>query len=382
MKQKKILFINIGWEQHPTIELLIKKKFKIYGVCFDKENIYHNYFEKVLYCKFDEIKKIFKFVKQIKPDGVISDQCDFSYKIHSLITTKFKLLGPKFNNAKLFTNKLLQRKLLQKSNFKVPNFFSTTKFEDALKKMKKLNSKKIVIKPIDNRGGFGVNILQRNNLNKIIFNKSIKYSKSKNIIIEEFIEGDHYNLDGMCFNQKFKLMGVSYNKKMSNEIVNQHIYYDQKFLKKKEFNIFFNKICKIFKPNFGLIHAEIIVDKKKNIFLTEIANRGGGVRISNSILPYISGYDVNNYLIKIALKKKISLKKTIRKSKAVLIRFLPIRKNLSKSNIKNKNVIFFKKLSNYKIISNSSRRNFMIIAKGYDFSKINNIINLTLKKLI
>ena len=131
MKQKKILFINIGWEQHPTIELLIKKKFKIYGVCFDKENIYHNYFEKVLYCKFDEIKKIFKFVKQIKPDGVISDQCDFSYKIHSLITTKFKLLGPKFNNAKLFTNKLLQRKLLQKSNFKVPNFFSTTKSQSA-----------------------------------------------------------------------------------------------------------------------------------------------------------------------------------------------------------------------------------------------------------
>ena len=123
-----------------------------------------------------------------------------------------------------------------------------------------------MIKPTDNRGGIGVNIIKKKHFNKKIFNKSLAHSNNKNLIVEEFIKGDHYNLDGIVLNKKYKLLGISYNKKMENEKVNQYLHYDQKFLKKKMLKNFFYKLCKVFKPKFGLIHAEIIVDKKNNIF--------------------------------------------------------------------------------------------------------------------
>ena len=124
VKQKKILFINVGWEQFPTIKLLKKKGFKIYGICFQKEINDQEYFEKVLHCRFDQINEIINYTKKINPDGIISDQCDFSYLIHSKIAKKFNLIGPKIKDSKLFTDKIHQRKLLSKSKLKTPPFFS------------------------------------------------------------------------------------------------------------------------------------------------------------------------------------------------------------------------------------------------------------------
>ena len=381
VKQKKILFINIGWEQFPTVKLLKTRGYRIYGICFQKKIDNKKYFERVLICKFDQINRIIKFTKKINPDGIISDQCDFSYLIHSKISKKFNLIGPKIKESKLFTDKLLQRKLLTKFKLKTPNFFSAKKFKNALVKLKKLKNKKIVIKPTDNRGGIGINIINKNEFNKKIFLKALIHSKNKNLIIEEFIKGDHYNLDGLVFNGKYKLLGISYNKKMKNEKVNEAIYYSQNLLKKKKLKNFFYKICNVFKPKFGLIHAEIIIDKQNNIFLTEIANRGGGVRISNTVLSRVSGYDINDYLIQISLKRKIMLKRTLKKLKSVLIKFIPIRKKIHSLDSEIKNLIFFKKLTNFKIITDSSQRNFMIIAGGKNISEINNTIKKTLKKI-
>ena len=382
VKQKKILFINVGWEQFPTIKFLKKTGCKIYGICFQKKINHKEYFEKVLHCRLDQINEIINYTKKINPDGIISDQCDFSYLIHSKIAKKFNLIGPKIKDAKLFTDKIYQRKLLSKSKLKTPAFFSTKKYENAHIKLKKIESEKIVIKPSDNRGGIGVNIIKKKKFDKKIFFKSIIHSKSKNLIFEEFIDGDHYNLDGMVINNKCKLLGISYNQKMKNKIINKYLYYDQNLLKKKKLINFFYKLCNVFKPKFGLIHAEIIIDKQNNIYLTEIANRGGGIRISNTVLSRICGYNINDYLIKISLKKKIKLKKTIEKSKAILIKFLPIRKKINNLNYKTKNLIFFKKLTNYKAITDSSRRNFMIIAEGENMAKINNTIKKTLIKII
>ena len=75
------------------------------------------------------------------------------------------------------------------------------------------------------------------------------------------------------------------------------------------------------------------------------------------------------------------LKRTLKKLKSVLIKFIPIRKKIHNLDSEIKNLIFFKKLTNFKIITNSSQRNFMIIAGGKNISEINNTIKKTLKKI-
>ena len=48
VKQKKILFINVGWEQFPTIKFLKTKGYRIYGVCFQNKVFNQEYFESML----------------------------------------------------------------------------------------------------------------------------------------------------------------------------------------------------------------------------------------------------------------------------------------------------------------------------------------------
>ena len=79
----------------------------------------------------------------------------------------------------------------------------------------------------------------------------------------------------------------------------------QKFIKVKKFKIYFKALCRVFKPTFGLLHAEIIINKG-DIYLTEMANRGGGIRISNTVLNYTSGYNINEFLIQSALIKNLN----------------------------------------------------------------------------
>ena len=373
VKQKKILvFINCGWEQFPTVELALKKKYVLYAISFETNYFYKKYFKKVLYCAANEETKIFDFVNKIKPHGIISDQCDFSYMVQSKIAQKFKLKGPDLTQAKIFTNKLLQRKLISKSILKSPAFFSIKKFSQLnKKKLDKIKTKKIVIKPSDNRGGIGIKILQKSEFNEKNFTDALEYSQNKTIIVEEFIEGEHYNLDGLIINNKAFLVGISHNKKMKNMIVNKSLYYDVAFLKKKNISNYFKKLCEIFKPTFGFIHGEIIINKHNDIYLTEIANRGGGIRISNTVLEQISKWDMNDYIIQNSLYNKFNLSKKNKKTNNVLIKFLPIRTKVDKIKVDEKNIIFYKKLSNSKNITNGTERNFMVIAKGENIKDIN-----------
>ena len=86
---------------------------------------------------------------------------------------KFNLLGPTENKAKIFTNKLSQRKIISKSKLKFPNFFAT-KFSEINKNLNILKSEKVVMKPLDNRGGFGVVIKKKNKISKADFFKLYK----------------------------------------------------------------------------------------------------------------------------------------------------------------------------------------------------------------
>ncbi|MFX1314073.1 MAG: hypothetical protein ACFFHD_15915, partial [Promethearchaeota archaeon] len=68
------------------------------------------------------------------------------------------------------------------------------------------------------------------------------------------------------------------------------------------------KIVEAIKINFGFIHAEYIIDNNLNKpFLIEIANRGGGVHISNKILPKITGIDLQKKYIELAMGNSVKI---------------------------------------------------------------------------
>lgn len=381
INQNKIAFINIGWEQLSTIEHVKKLGFKVYGIAFSKKIENKKLYEKILVTKFDNFNLIKRFIIQNQISNIISDQCDYSYSIHSKLITRLKLKKKFTKNINLYIKKNKQRNFCKKNKILVPNYYSTTNFDKAIRNIKKFNKEKLIIKPVDNRGGIGVKIFKKNQFSKKIFNFALKKSHLRKVILEEYIEGDHYNIDGLYYKNKYHLLGVSINKKMKNGFINESIYYDKKFLKDKKFINYFNKIVKKFNPRYGMLHIEVIIDKSNKIYLTEIANRGGGVKISNLVLKYVSGIDIDNYLVNINTNKLYNLK-TIPEKKNVLIYFFQSKRSLNSLtlNEKNMNIIYFKLLNYNKKINNSADRNGVIICKGKNIKIIKKNIRKFIKK--
>ena len=59
----------------------------------------------------------------------------------------------------------------------------------------------------------------------------------------------------------------------------------------------------------GITHGEYIYcSKKKLFFLVEIACRGGGSGITDVAIPYLTNFNTSNFLINLALGRKISIK--------------------------------------------------------------------------
>ena len=72
---------------------------------------------------------------------------------------------------------------------------------------------------------------------------------------------------------------------------------------------------------FGITHAEYMIDANGNIFLIEIAARGGGTLISSNIIKWTSGVNVYQLLLQCLLGKSPAIESIALDKKAALLQF-------------------------------------------------------------
>ena len=115
---KKILVINLGWEQEPLLDRLSSYDVEIYGIHYNDDFYKKVKYKDVLICDLRDLNKILNYAEKIKPDAVISDQCDYSYFAQSFIGEKFKLPSANLRTAQIATNKYIQRVVSQEKKYK------------------------------------------------------------------------------------------------------------------------------------------------------------------------------------------------------------------------------------------------------------------------
>ncbi|MDI7189587.1 ATP-grasp domain-containing protein [Leptospira santarosai] len=294
---KKIIVINIGWEQEPLLDQLRNSGYEIYGIHFEKLN--YPFLKDLLVCDFRDLNKILGFAKSIRPDAVISDQCDYSHFAQAVVSEVLSLPGPTLSQAQISSNKLVQRSVAKLKGIKIPKFKSAITFEEAIVAADEIGFP-LIIKPVDNRGSIGVNKVGDIRELKDSFFNSLGESHSRTVIIEQFVEGFEITVDGYCFNGNPKSLTLAKKKHLDENVrVAMEIEYpgnigNELYLKAMKNN---EETIKALGYTFGMTHAEYIVDKNEEIYLVEAANRGGGVLTSELIVPNVSGIDLVNLYI-------------------------------------------------------------------------------------
>lgn len=299
-KKIKILVIAIGWEQEPLINRILEiENVELYGIHYNEEHSDFN-FKEVLYIDLLDLNKVISFANKIKPDVVISDQDDYAHLCQALVSDLLDIPGPSFYQAQISSNKYLQRIKCKETGIRHPEF----NLIYDLRQVGEFASKygyPIIIKPIDNRGSFGVKKIESESEIKTAYYESIQNSRSRLLIVEQFIKGQEVTVDGYCFkNDGPDSVAVATKVKLDDKLqVSFEINYPGDLDKK-----LYDKIMSVNKSviqklgyTFGMTHAEYIISEDEEIYLVEAANRGGGCYTSEIIVPENSGIDLLTYYI-------------------------------------------------------------------------------------
>jgi biotin carboxylase len=390
---KKILVINLGWEQEPLLDKLEEYDVEIYGIHYD-ENYYQTpKYKDVFITDLRNLEKILDYAKQIKPDAVISDECDYSYFAQALVAENLDLPGPRVKEALIATNKYLQRQKAKEQNILIPEFKLCTSIDDVFNFANDVGFP-IITKPVDNRGSFGVNKISSYNEIKSAFENAIINSHSRLVIVEKFIEGIHVTVDGYIHRKMGHKSLALAQKQLASEkdgktqvalnIKYPATFKDELYEKILKTNEIVNKKLGF---NFGMTHSEYMVTKNNDIYLIESANRGGGVYTSSLIVPNVTNINIIDQYICDSLKiKKNFFNKAIKKNDVTLKFFSfhegKIKNIIINGDFKNKEEILKFKLfiangdEIHRITTDASRHGFIITKND------NSNLDLELRKII
>ena len=204
--KKTILIIGSGVEQVEAYKIC--KKLKLTIVALDKNHKapclkFADYYIKASNRNLNDcIKKISAFNKKKKIDAFFSvgtDTTILQYKISKLLGLKF------FTNksAQISTNKIKMKNFFKTNKINTPKFKFVNKLLHIYKFAKK-NNFPIVLKPHDGRGAEGV--LKINNINDLNKYKKFYFKNlnKKKIIVEKFLRGKQYSIEGVIFNGKYE----------------------------------------------------------------------------------------------------------------------------------------------------------------------------------
>ena len=131
----------------------------------------------------------------------------------------------------------------------------------------------------------------------------------KEFLIEEYIEGDEFTIDGLVVNSQYYPMCISikemYKQNPNVSKMQTYSYYHDIYNYDTLRNTNKELIEKTGLP-FGLTHSEYKFNNGK-YYLIEAGARGGGSNLSGKIVPFMSGIDNYEYLIRQALDEDVSL---------------------------------------------------------------------------
>lgn len=252
-----------------------------------------------------------EFTLQIAKDwnviAVVTDQTDLPVRTIAYVCDHLGLPSIGYKTACLFTDKYLMREKCKEIGVKTIAYSLVDSLEEAKKFFIDLHHSAI-LKPINNQGSKGVYKVSSIEELEEKYAEATRYARGQKILIEEFITGQELVIEALAFDGKvtnlvcgdthyfevkdaFAAKDRIFPSMLDEEIVNKALNLNK-------------KIVSGFGLSRGLTHGEYIIDGH-DVYLIEIAARGGGVYISSDIIPLMTGFNTTSFIIDIATKSTV-----------------------------------------------------------------------------
>lgn len=293
---KKLLSLGGNYFQMTAVKTA--RELGIYVIDVDNvpDNPAHEYANEYHNISIVEKEKVLELAKRLNIDGIISYASDIGAVTAAYVAEKMGLPTNPYDSVELLTNKAKFREFLEKNGYNVP-LFGSFEEECIAQNYASQIGYPVIVKPVDSSGSKGVNKVSTDREFQQCFSEALKYSKSKTVIVEKFLERKEYQIDGdaFLFNENDLFFAVmdqhkDYKNAPYTPIGHSIPSCQNHKLQNKAYDIVFS-ILKKLKMKMGAFNIEYIVLPNNEIQIMEIGPRNGGNLISDAI-KYSTGMDL------------------------------------------------------------------------------------------
>jgi carbamoyl-phosphate synthase large subunit len=266
-------------------------------------------------------ERVLEIARKEKINGITSDQNDIPVETMGYVAEILNLTGNSYATSKIYCRKDLMREKCKEIGVPSLAYGIATDLQGTLKIAREIGYP-LICKPTDNQSSKGVFKVDDEDAIKRVFGEVLANAFSGEIIIEQFIEGEEYIVNGLAIeggykyllmleNENFNLKDICIPRErtsptgLSEEKVSELLSMDM-------------KINTSFGLANGMSHNEYLLNPQDDKFyLIDAAARGGGAFISSHLIPYACGFDITEILIRLALGEPLDINDYPPASKAV-----------------------------------------------------------------
>jgi len=301
LMDKAIIFVTAGRWQVPAIEMARELGFRSIAIDSNPEATGLRIADHSIITELTNIKEIIEGIDSLGVfiAGVISYCSEVGVSTASIIREHYDLGFPNSEQALIFLDKSLQRKKLDKEGYLNPKWqvIESIKDIDFIGNNFKFP---LIVKPPSSSGSRGVSVVNSLDDLESKINFAATFSKTKKILIEEFIEGTEYTVEVKAKAGKITTLLITKKFKISNNVKtvaselwsvdpNDKIFSRLSNLTKRTFQTFGLQT--------GIGHLEAIVNSQDQIFIIEAAIRGGGFNLADKMVKFSTGFDLCKWSI-------------------------------------------------------------------------------------
>lgn len=272
------------------------------------------------------------------------------------------------------TDKYLMRMAMKEAGLDGPKFMlikENMTINDILTEIKDYQFP-LIVKPVDLSSSRGVcKIDNRDCLQESVF-YAMNWSEKKEVILEEFIEGQEYSGESIAYKGEYKLLAVTEKHTTGAPHFVETGHRQPANLSTEMHKIVEETLYKAFaalKIEYGAIHPEFRITPDGRVLFMEIATRMGGDCIGTDLTPLSTGYDFMGMVINIGCGKAPDFTKTC-KPKTSEIHYIVTQEDLNeykKICIETPNIIWrssdIKNLTDKPVLKSADRAGYYITVR-------------------
>lgn len=309
---KKLLLLGGSMQQVVAIEKA--KELGYYTVLCDflSDNPGQYVADKFYLVSTTDKEAVLEVAKKENVDGVLAYASDPAAPTAAYVAEKLALPGNPYESVEILCNKDRFREFLKNNNFCTPKAKGYTNLTDAESDIKNgVYNLPVIVKPVDSSGSKGVGRIDSFEDIAQKLEYAMSFSKSKKIVVEEFVEKFGYQIagDGLSIDGKLVFRCFA-NDHFNADCINPFVPISASFpynmpdsIQDKIHNEI-QRLLTLLDMKTCTYNFDMRIDKDYNVYLMEVAPRDGGNYIPQ-IIKYATGVDLVECSVRAAMGDKI-----------------------------------------------------------------------------